>query len=136
MQAIVTKYLGPTNFKGSRIKATCDAGSVTIGYPHHASQYDAHRIAAGALADKLGWTEENGHGPMIGGGAPGGRGEVFVFAPKRPHHVYPNPADMLTMLESLHHMSGLSELSENDPAHKEQYEAARILINRLRDLIG
>lgn len=29
-QAIVTKFLGPTNYRGSRVKATCQAGSVTI----------------------------------------------------------------------------------------------------------
>lgn len=32
MQAITSKYLGPTNTKGSRIKAECTAGSITMGY--------------------------------------------------------------------------------------------------------
>ena len=34
MQAIETKYFGPSNVKGSRIKATAQAGSVTVGYDH------------------------------------------------------------------------------------------------------
>ena len=32
MQAIVTKYHGPTETKGSRITAKCGAGSVTVDY--------------------------------------------------------------------------------------------------------
>ena len=32
MQAIQTKYIGPTNTKGARIKAFCAAGSITIPY--------------------------------------------------------------------------------------------------------
>lgn len=31
-QAIITKFLGPTNTKPARIKATCAYGSITIGY--------------------------------------------------------------------------------------------------------
>ncbi|TXH40544.1 MAG: hypothetical protein E6Q97_39425 [Desulfurellales bacterium] len=38
MQAIQTRYLGPTNSRGSRIKAWCDRGSITIPYPHHLSR--------------------------------------------------------------------------------------------------
>jgi hypothetical protein len=30
MQAIVTKYIGPTNHKPSRIKAKCEAMSITV----------------------------------------------------------------------------------------------------------
>jgi hypothetical protein len=53
MQAIETKYLGPTNAHGSRIKATCEAGTITIPYPHELSGDEAHRKAAKALCDKL-----------------------------------------------------------------------------------
>lgn len=31
-QAIITKFLGPTNTKGARIKATSAYGSITVGY--------------------------------------------------------------------------------------------------------
>lgn len=76
MQAIQTKYLGPTNTKGSRIKATCAAGSITIGYPHEVEHgQSAHRKAAEALAAKLGWTN---HGPLLGGQLPD-HSHVFVF---------------------------------------------------------
>lgn len=53
MQAIQTKYLPCTDRKGARIKATCAAGSITIGYPHDCSGQACHRQAAEALVDKL-----------------------------------------------------------------------------------
>lgn len=70
-QAIRTVYLGPTNSRGSRIKATCAAGSVTVGYEDDA--VCAHAVAAQALLDKLGW-----EGTMVSGGLPGGS-MCFVF---------------------------------------------------------
>ena len=77
MQAIKTKYLPATNNRGSRIKATCDAGSVTIPYPHELSGQASHRAAAEALLVKLGWNDSN-YGGLLGGGLPGG-GYCFVF---------------------------------------------------------
>lgn len=76
MQAITTKYIRATNTRGSRIKATCDAGSVTIPYSYDGSTSDAHRLAAQTLVDKLGWNE---YGNLIGGGLPNDAGYVFVF---------------------------------------------------------
>ena len=50
MQAIQTKYLSATNTRGSRIKATCDRGSVTIPYSQVATTGEAaHRDAVHAL---------------------------------------------------------------------------------------
>ena len=48
-QAIHTRYMGPTNTKGGRIKATAWAGSVTVPYDHALNVEDNHRAAAGAL---------------------------------------------------------------------------------------
>ena len=56
--AIFTKYLGPTNTRGGRIKAWAKSGgklSVTIPYPHELNLSDAHASAAIALCDKLDW---------------------------------------------------------------------------------
>ena len=54
MQAITTKYLPATNTKGARIKASCEAGSVTISYPHEAQNaFAAHALAMYRLALKL-----------------------------------------------------------------------------------
>lgn len=77
MQAIQTKFIGATNTKGSRIKATCAAGSITIKYPNELSGQAAHRAVADALVVKLGWIEPN-YGPLVGGCLPDGS-YCFVF---------------------------------------------------------
>ena len=51
--AIVTKYLGPTNTRGARVKATCDAGSVTVAWDYALNEEDNHNAAARALILKL-----------------------------------------------------------------------------------
>ena len=75
MIAIQTKYLGPTNNRGSRIKAwTCNGHSITVGYDYSLSDgAEVHSAAAVALARKMGWS-----GQMISGGT--NQGYVFVFA--------------------------------------------------------
>ena len=74
MQAIHTKYIPASNVKGSRIKATCDAGSIYIPYPHELSGQAVYRAAAEALTAKLGWTD-----PLLGGGLPNNAGYVFIL---------------------------------------------------------
>jgi hypothetical protein len=49
MQAIITKYLPATNFKGSRIKASCDRGSITVSYDSAQSEQGVHVYAADQL---------------------------------------------------------------------------------------
>ena len=71
MQAILTKYLGPTNNKGSRIKASCDAGSINIPYPYEFDIADAHKFAARQLTEKLKWKSEC-YGELITGQLPCG----------------------------------------------------------------
>lgn len=53
MQAIITRYLPPTNTKPSRVKASCARGSVTISYPHELSGEEVHVFAASALVAKF-----------------------------------------------------------------------------------
>lgn len=55
MQAIRTRYLGPTNYRGSRIKASAQAGSVTVSYDYALNIDGNHKAAAQALVDKLDW---------------------------------------------------------------------------------
>ena len=74
MKAITCKYLGPTNHKGSRIKAyDFDNNQITIPFDYGLSDYDLYKSAAYALCDKMNWTN-NG---MTGGGVKDGM--VFVF---------------------------------------------------------
>jgi hypothetical protein len=72
LQAITTKFIGPTNTKGSRIKATCQAASLTVNSDYALSIEQNHAAAAKALADKMGW-----RGDWYQGGIPGS-GFAFV----------------------------------------------------------
>ena len=60
MQTIITKYLGPTNHRGSRYKATHTGNytSVTLSADYSLNAEDNHAAAAQALAEKLGWEGE------------------------------------------------------------------------------
>jgi hypothetical protein len=46
---IRTRYQGPTDTRGSRIKATNGARQVTIPYPYELNVEDAHALAAEKL---------------------------------------------------------------------------------------
>lgn len=72
-QAITTQYLCLTNFKGSRVKATAAAGSVTLHWDDALNTDDNHMKAAQALANKFGW-----RGRWFGGSLPKGMGNVYV----------------------------------------------------------
>ena len=76
MQTIETRYLGPTNKRGPRIKATAsgNGGSVTIDIDNGRSIEENHRDAAVKLKGKLGWP-----GPMVAGHTK--KGKVWVFLP-------------------------------------------------------
>lgn len=78
-QSITTKYLGPTNARGSRIKAIArkrDAlgkeMSLTEPYRYEGTEQE-HCRAAKLLAAKLGWS-----GLWVGGGNVDENGYVFV----------------------------------------------------------
>lgn len=73
-QAIITKFHGPTNVRGSRIKATAAAGSVTVHYDHALNQQGNHDAAAKALALKLDWK-----GAWYAGGLPSQDGNCYVW---------------------------------------------------------
>ena len=82
-QAITTKYLGPTNHRGSRVKATAEAGSVTVPWDHSLDTELNHFEAAHALCVKFGWS-----GVFHGGGA-GPGAYVWVHENARPYAVTP-----------------------------------------------
>jgi hypothetical protein len=67
MQAIVTRYLGPTNHRGSRVKAWCEAGSLTLPWDAALDPDGNHMAAASALFRQLGWDERS---RLVGGTAP------------------------------------------------------------------
>ena len=83
MIAIHTKYIGPTNTRGARIKAYTvgyvdhKGFSCTIPYPYALSGERCHFQAVVALVDKhkLDWTVSE----MCYGDSADGRGYVFCF---------------------------------------------------------
>ena len=64
MQAIRTKYLAPTNTRGARFKASCEAGSITICSSYNNADV-CHLEAAKALMAKLGWDKDS---DLVSGG--------------------------------------------------------------------
>jgi len=74
MTAIITKYHGPTNTRGSRITAYANGHKATIPYPYELSGMECHLAAAEALVKKMGWGPK---GELIGGGTD--TGYAFVF---------------------------------------------------------
>lgn len=81
MQAIETKYLGPTNTLGSRIKASCERGSITVQWDYSLGVEDNHRAAAARLlakfsqedSAKYGGRESHHWGEFVTGTLPDGR---------------------------------------------------------------
>lgn len=79
MLAIHTKFLGPTDSRGARVKAyTADGRSLTVGYGYENDALTDHFKAAQAFAAK-----HFKHAPstdrMVYGDSADGRGYVFCF---------------------------------------------------------
>jgi hypothetical protein len=53
MQAITTKFFGPTNRLGARVKAYCERGSLTVSWDYALGIEQNHRAACDALLAKF-----------------------------------------------------------------------------------
>lgn len=79
MKAILTKYLGPTNSRGSRIKASAEGvPSITVSFDY-AERDGGRYLAACQLANKYGWLRDDYQ--LVEGGLPNGE-SVFVMVPR------------------------------------------------------
>jgi hypothetical protein len=68
MQTIRTRYHAPTNFKGARISAKCEARTIFISFPYELDHEGRHKLAAEALIRAMGWHKPHGrYADMIGG---------------------------------------------------------------------
>ncbi len=56
MQAIRTRYYSPTNTRGTRITATCEAESFTLPRDYSLDIDEDHARVAQALVQRMGWT--------------------------------------------------------------------------------
>lgn len=75
MQAILTKYHGPSSVKGSRISAECDARKIFVPYDHALNADQNHREAARKLVKILGWK-----GAYRGGALPRNLGWAWTWS--------------------------------------------------------
>lgn len=67
MQAIVTRYHGPGNVRGSRVSATAQAGRIYVDWDDALNQDDNHEIAARLFAQKFNWAGKLAHGVLPSG---------------------------------------------------------------------
>jgi hypothetical protein len=77
-QAITTSYRGPTDSKGSRVIARCEAKRISVPWDYALDAGANHAAAALQLMDQLGWSEKS---DLVMGGTR--EGYVFVQVPKR-----------------------------------------------------
>ena len=77
MKAITTRYIGPSNTKGSRIVADDgDGNRITLHYRSELNSDENHAAACRALCEKMGWG-----GRMQGASVlKGGRTQAMVWA--------------------------------------------------------
>lgn len=79
MKAIFTKYIGPSNVRGARVKASDeDRNSITLGWNHSLNSEENHRGAAIALIRKMKWNPTE----IIGGSLK--NGYVWTMTQYRP----------------------------------------------------
>lgn len=81
MQAITTKYRGPTNSRGSRIIVRAQAGRMTVPWDHALDVEENHDAAARAFIARWGWGSDGRR--WVRGCLPDGSGNVYVCDPAK-----------------------------------------------------
>ena len=77
-QAIVTKYLGPTDHRPARIMVKAQAGKLFVTWDDALDVDENHDRAAQQFAQRLNWS-----GTLAGGALPDGRGNCYVFVERK-----------------------------------------------------
>lgn len=83
-QAIVTRYLGPTDHRGSRIVVRAQAGRMTVSLDHALDVAENHERAAKIYANERGWLTAGYGARLVGGSMPDDTGYCFVLVPLGP----------------------------------------------------
>ena len=74
MIAILTKFIGPTNYRGARVKAFTTSGHrIIVPWDHSQNVEENHDAAALALCRKMGWG-----GKLVRGGTEVGYAYAFL----------------------------------------------------------
>lgn len=88
MQAITTRFIPASNYRGSRIKATCERGSITVSADSEYSRENLHWQAVKALVQRFAAEDAKRHPgdksnpwlrPMVCGGIFHSRSDAYVF---------------------------------------------------------
>lgn len=82
MQAISTKYCGPTNTRGGRIRASAQAGYIYVPWDHSLGIDENHARAAQEYCKRKGWVGPY-YSPLVSGGLADGS-SVHVFSESEP----------------------------------------------------
>lgn len=65
MQAIITTYVGPTNWRGSRVKATCERGSITVPWDGNLDTQENHENACRAMCEQFDAEDRKEYGSTL-----------------------------------------------------------------------
>jgi hypothetical protein len=68
MVAITSKYHGPTDTRGSKVRATANGHTATVPYASELDTEANHRAAVVALCAKLGWDADRFFGGSLDDG--------------------------------------------------------------------
>jgi hypothetical protein len=79
MQAIVTRFMPPTNHRNPRIKVEAAAGKMIVNWVDQLSIEENHRSAAMKFVVKFDWPRND----WYQGTMPDGTGDVFVCIPRK-----------------------------------------------------
>lgn len=74
-QAIKTKYLGPTNTKGTRVRASAYAGSIVVDWDYGIGNNENFEKAAMELIKKFEWHKHRDFVGIASGTAPTGQAD-------------------------------------------------------------
>ena len=80
MQAIITQYHGPTNYRSARISARASAGKKFYDWDYALGIEENHDRAANRFAESFGWLERHA---LVGGTLPSNTGNCYVLVPKK-----------------------------------------------------
>jgi hypothetical protein len=68
MVAITSRYHGPTDTRGSKVRATANGHTATVPYASELDREANHRAAVVALCAKLGWDADRFFGGSMADG--------------------------------------------------------------------
>ena len=93
LQAITTRYLGPTNTKPGRLVAQAEAMRSVVPWDHSLNVNDNHKAAAEKLAHLMGWMDDGAQ--LHGGGLSHVKASINVWVLVQPEDAH-GMADALT----------------------------------------